>query len=1632
MVFTHKRYWRSVLMLVKDELLDKVVARVREQMTEDQAPQVEEFARQYYGWVDAADLEDRSPIDAYGAALSHWSFAGRREPGERKIRIYNPHFEEHGWQSTHTVVEMVNDDMPFLVDSTRMEINRQGYAIHMILHPVMQVRRDAEGRLIEVLPPDADEEDAISESVIHVEVDRQTEPAVLEDLKGSIEKTLADVQAAVEDWLEMRGRVGDIVSVLEENLPDFEPEDLAEARAFLEWIDDDNFTFLGYREYDLTTQDGEDALCAVEDSGLGILRQTDSGPGSHSFAELPPEVRRLARTPKLLNLTKANSRATVHRPSYLDYIGIKTFDESGEVTGERRFLGLYTFSAYSASVFDIPLVRRKVRYVLQRSSFPEGSHNEKDLVEILEIYPRDELFQISKEELFEIAMGILHLQERQRVRFFVRRDTYGRFFSCLVFVPRDRYNTVIRERMQDILLRAFDGANVEFNVRLSESVLARIHFIIYTKPGENPDYDEEEIEGRIVETTRSWTDNLYDALIEQCGEEQGIELFRKYRDAFSPGYRAGFLPRTAVSDIQRMETLESEDDLGMSLYHPIEEPEDFLGFKLFRLGEQVSLSGILPLLEDMGVEVVDERPHEVKPSGSPPVWIYDFGLVHEAGEQLQTGEVKEIFQEAFARAWRGAVENDGFNRLVLRARLTWREITVLRAYCKYLRQTGSTFSQDYMEDALVNNQHIARLIVDLFEARLDPARQNSAESESGRLKEEIEEALEAVVSLDEDRILRSFLNITLATLRTNYYQSTPDGDAKGHLSFKLDPEKIPGLPRPLPRFEIFVYSPRTEGVHLRGGEVARGGIRWSDRREDFRTEILGLMKAQTVKNAVIVPVGAKGGFVVKRPPAQGGREALQEEVVACYKTLIRGMLDMTDNISGDEIVPPPDVTRYDDDDPYLVVAADKGTATFSDIANGLSAEYDFWLGDAFASGGSVGYDHKEMGITARGAWESVSRHFRELGHDIKAEDFTVVGIGDMSGDVFGNGMLLSRHIKLVGAFNHMHIFLDPDPDPEKSFEERERLFGLPRSSWTDYDEDLISEGGGIFPRTAKSIPLSPQVREMLDVEAESMTPTELINAMLKAEVDLLWNGGIGTYVKASTESNAEVSDRANDVLRVDGEELGCRVVGEGGNLGFTQMGRIEYALLGGKIYMDAIDNSAGVDCSDHEVNIKILLDAIVEAGDMTDKQRNELLASMTDEVGDLVLRDNYQQTQAINQALALAHPMIDVHGRYIHSLEQFGRLDRRLEFLPGDEELGERRSESKGLTAPELAILLSYSKITTYKDLLNSDAPEDPYLSRELERYFPTPLRDRFSEQIHEHRLHRQITATHLTNSLVNRNGPSFVFRLGEETGAAAPDIARAYTAAREIFSMRTLWDGIEALDNRVEARVQTRIMLDARKLVERATRWLLRYRRPPLDIGATISHFSEGAAELSELIPGILLDGDREAMANAAQRLIDANVPPDLAERAANLGPMFSALDITDVANSTGEPLETTAAVYFTLGDRLKLHWLRRHIEALPRDNRWRTLARSALRDDIFNQHALLAAEVLGETPEDKPADERIEAWVEANEGPADRTQQVLTDINSSGTFDLSTLSVALREIRNLITTPDTPPEEVEATART
>lgn len=1600
----------------KAELIDKVVSHVRKKLSQDQVLQVEQFVREYYNRVSPEDLIERSVLDLYGAVLAHWNFVRQRIPGEPKIRVYNPHFEEHGWQSTHTIVEIVNDDMPFLVDSVSMALNRHGLTIHLVIHPVMNLRRDAEGRLIEVLSADAAAGNMISEALLRVEVDRQTAPVVLEEIRADLESVLSDVRKAVEDWAKMREKVKEILAELDKNPLPVGPEEISEAKAFLEWIHDNHFTFLGYREYDLVTEDGEDVLRIIPGSGFGILREASQTSVSRSFAVLPPEVRKLARARQLLIITKANSRATVHRPAYIDYVGIKRFDASGEVIGERRFLGLYTSAAYNMNPHDIPLLRRKVMQVMARSGLRPTRHAGKALMNILETFPRDELFQATEDELVETAMGILHLQERQRIRLFVRRDTYSRFFSCIVYVPRDRYNTELRERIQDILQRVFNGVGLEFTTLLSESMLARIHFVIRTAPGPIPAYDVKEIEAQLIEATRSWKDDLRDALNEKFGEERGNVLFRRYGEAFPAGYREDFSARTAVFDIEHMEALTETGGLSMSFYRPLEETEGVLHFKLFRAQHPIPLSDVLPMLENMGLKVIDERPYEIERREAASIWIHDFGMVHAQGLELEPDQVKGIFHDAFARVWRSEVENDGFNRLVLGAGLTWWETVLLRAYCKYLLQTRIPFSQAYMEQSLAGNPMIARFLVQLFNARFNPTGQKNAEVEAKRLIGKIEEALELVPNLDEDRILRHFLSVIHATLRTNYFQKGQDGQLKPYLSFKFDPSRIPELPLPRPMFEIFVHSPRTEAVHMRGGKVGRGGLRWSDRREDFRTEVLSLMKAQMVKNAVIVPVGAKGGFVVKRPPTGGNRDALIDEGIACYRAFIRGMLDLTDNIVNGKIVPPPDVVRYDDDDPYLVVAADKGTATFSDIANAITKEYNFWLGDAFASGGSTGYDHKKMGITARGVWESVKRHFRELGVDVQNTDFTVVGIGDMSGDVFGNGMFLSRHIKLIAAFNHEHIFLDPNPNPDVSYKERERLFNLPRSSWNDYDPKLISKGGGVFPRTAKSIGLTAEVKKALSIEAEALTPNELMRAVLKAPVDLLWNGGIGTFVKASSETHADVGDRTNDGIRVNANELRCRVICEGGNLGLTQLGRIEYALKGGRINTDFIDNSAGVDCSDHEVNIKILLNAVVANGDMTEKQRNELLAEMTDEVAALVLRDNYRQAQAISIAEAQAPGLLDEHTRFVRSLEKMGKLDRALEYLPSDDVLAERQTAGKGLTRPEISVLLAYSKITLYEELLASDVPEDPYLSSDFECYFPTPLRERFRGDMQSHRLRREIIATHVTNSIVNRMGATFAHQLREEVGASAPDIVRAYAVAREVFNMRGLWADIEALDNRIPANVQIGMMIKGQKLIRRATVWFLRNRRRPLNIAATVSHFAQGVAALVTGIPEPLVASDRTTLKETAKLLVNAGVPVELANRVTSLDAIFPVLDIVEVASTTGLTVEDVAAVYFMLVGRLGLHWLHDQIAALPVENHWQALAKTALHDELYSQQRALAAEVLQMSPKTRNAETRIEAWLTQNRALVEHCLQVLTDLKISGTIELAMLSVALREIRGLV----------------
>jgi glutamate dehydrogenase len=1546
-------------------LTDAVCSRVREQLEGNDAVLAEAFARQLYRWVAPEDVAERDPLDLYGMAIGHFNFARERPPGTPKVRVYNPRFEEHGWQSTHTAVEIVTDDMPFLIDSVSMELNRRGCGVHLIIHPVLAVRRDSGGRLLEILPQaDPLEEGAIGESVIHAEVARQSDPKRLRELEQHLERVIGDVRCAVDDWQAMRGQALEAAGQL--------GRDEAEAAAFLEWLADDNFTFLGYR-------DGDGA-------GLGILRESQEEDPSDG----------LSGDSGVITLTKANKRSTVHRPSYLDFVGV----------GKRCFLGLYTHTAYRENPTKIPILRRRVAGVLERAGFPPGSHNEKGLLEILDTYPRDELFQISEEELFEVAMGILHLGERQRLRLFARRDPFGRFFSLLVFVPRDRFNTENRRRIEAILRTATDASSIDYTTRVSESVLVRLHFVAYVEAGGAPEFDADEVEMMLVAATRSWSDDLEEALLDELGEATGGELFQRYGDAFPAAYRADCVARSALADIMHIEELPETDGLGISLYRPLEAGPRMLRAKLFRAGRPLMLSDVMPLFENMGVQVADERPYPIVPRGRERVWIYDFGLTYSGHGDLGAGGIRESFQDTFVRAWRGEVENDAYNRLVLGSALTWREITVLRAIGKYLRQARITYSDRYVEQALVSHPEIARLLVALFQARFDPRRDDR--EDAAEVAERIGQAIDAVESLDQDQILRMFLGVIEAILRTNYFQTGPT-QAPSHLAIKLDPSELRWLPQPRPRYEIFVYSPRTEGVHLRGGAVARGGIRWSDRREDFRTEVLGLMKAQMVKNAVIVPVGAKGGFVVKRPPEK--REELPEEVVACYQTFICGLLDLTDDIDGGEVVPPANVVRYDGDDPYLVVAADKGTATFSDIANGIALEEGFWLGDAFASGGSTGYDHKKMGITARGAWESVKRHFRELGHDVQTQDFTVVGIGDMSGDVFGNGMLLSRHIRLVGAFNHRHIFIDPNPDAARSFEERTRLFELPGSSWDDYDRDAISRGGGVYDRAAKAVLLSPEAREALGIEQESLKPNELVQGLLRAPVDLLWNGGIGTYVKADAETHADAGDKANDAVRVDASQLRAKVIGEGGNLGVTQRGRIEYALAGGRVNTDAIDNSGGVDCSDREVNIKILLDTVVEAGDLTEKQRNQLLAEMTDAVAALVLRDNYEQTETLSLAEANAASMVHVHQRFIRFLETRRNLDRELEALPDDEEIGERKRDDGGLTRPEVATLLAYSKIDLHEALLESDVPEDPYLSAELERYFPAPLPERFGEEMRSHRLGRQIVATQVVNNMLHGGGTTFAFRLHEETGAPASQIARAYACAREIFEMRPLWAEIENLDNQCDTSVQIELLLEGRRLVERASRWLLGNRPRQLDIAR---HFRPGAMDLYASITRLLSPEDAEPLARRADELREQEVPEDLATRVAALPIMFAALDIVVVADERELDVEHVGAVHFRLGSRLGLHWLRDRIVALPRDNRWRARARAALRDDLYAIHRDITSKLLRSAAPGADPGTLVDAWIESNPA-SERALQTLGDIRSGQSYDLTTLPVAVREMRNL-----------------
>ncbi len=1643
----------------KQLLLDQVSSILDSRLSAERAKLATLYLKFYFRRVPLDDIADVAPVTLATMVSNQLEFLKVRLPGQTLIRIFNPDMENDGWESQHTIIEMVNDDMPFLVDTATLTLSELKLGVHLIIHPVIRFERDEQGHLTAIYQKKREADGKMqgqAESVMQFQVDRKTRPEDLEKIERRLKAAFYDVRMAASDWRAMENKAQDAVSKMPDWAPWVDEKLMWESREFMKWLIDDHFIFLGVRDYKVARKNNRYQLKLVSGSGLGILRETEKTVTSRPLSSLAVEVRKRQNTVPLI-ITKTNARSTVHRAGYLDYIGVLKINENGRTFGERRFLGLFTSQAYRQNAMDTPLVRVKAQRVMDSVILHQGSHAWKTMVHVLESLPRDMLFQADSRELMEIALGVMNLQERLRVRLFIRRERYGRFWSCLVYIPREQFNTENREAIQSILYRALKGERLDYEVRVSASRLALLQVIIRPRQGEEIKPDVPALEQKIVEAVRSWTDELTETLVQKHGEEQGLAFAARFRKAFPAAYREDVSPWVAAFDVVNAAAVDDGEDLRMSLYRPRKRRSGIIRFKLFRKHDPIPLSEVLPILENLGLRIVSERPYELCLSGDESLWIQDFDMITGLQRELDLELIGKLFQEAFKRVLSGDTESDGFNRLVIASQLHWRQVKVLRAYCKYLLQTGIPFSLNYMADTLAKYPAIARLLVELFEASFDPARnqesayrkevrarklarrldvllggddledkglleyihdvvvarEKSREAQVAAISRAFKRSLESVSSLDEDRILRAYFQLIRVTLRTNYFQPDANGEAKEYISFKLDSQAVPDLPLPRPYREIWVFSPQFEGIHLRGGKIARGGLRWSDRREDFRTEVLGLMKAQSVKNTMIVPVGAKGGFVLKRPPEQGDRDALLKEGISCYSKFINGLLDITDNVDEMKVLPPGRVIRRDEDDPYLVVAADKGTATFSDIANGIATEHGFWLGDAFASGGSVGYDHKAMGITARGAWEGVKRHFREMGRDIQREPFTVVGIGDMSGDVFGNGMLLSRHIRLQAAFNHLHIFLDPEPNEKAGLKERRRLFRKNRSGWSDYNRDLISRGGGIYSRLDKTIPLSTEVRQWLGIDDEHLTPNKLIRELLKAPVDLLWNGGIGTYVKASSESHTEVGDLANNSVRINGRDLRCKVISEGGNLGFTQLGRIEFAQAGGKVNTDFIDNSAGVDTSDHEVNIKILLNQVMRAGELDTLSRNELLPEMTDEVAALVLRSNYLQTQAISMMEKFSGSRLGSQQHFISVLEEEGLLNRSLEFLPDDEELTDRRNKGEGMTRPELSVLLSYSKIRLYQQLLASDVPEDPYLSGELIRYFPQPLQDRFVEHMAGHRLKREIIATQVTNSLVNRMGASFTLRMHEDTGAEPAQVAKAYTIARSVFEARKFWLKIEALDNRVDTDLQMSALLKMWSLLRQATRWLLNLPGTDLDIQEMVDRLAPGMKALKRSAQKTLSADDLLTLNGQIKQYMDGNFPRMLATRTAMLDYVFPALDVVEIAVRRETDVERVAKVFSGLSVALNLRWLMRQVESLEVLGQWHAQARANLRDELFTQHNHLVERILQATGDET---DPVAAWIEANRAHVQRPMDMMHDMRNSSEMDYATIAVAIRSLARLV----------------
>ncbi len=1525
------------------------------------------------------------------AARAHLELARERVPGEPLVRVRDP---QPAGTPGGPVVEVVTDDMPFLVQSLLSGVARAGGEAQRVIHPIVVVRRDADGGLVEVLtdadpasPPDG----ATVESWAHLDLaPGDVDP---ERLARELRTALREVREVVEDRDAMLAAAGRIADSLPSQAPPGATARPGDVARLLRWLADDHMTFLGYRHY--TAADGE--LVPDPDSGLGVLRRDEPG------RRLAPRVVTTPGEPDLLVITRANDASPL-RPEHPYYVAVAEVDAAGRLIGEHRFLGLLTVPAVHESVLDIPVIERRVRDAIRRAGFPLESYSGQQMLEVISDLPREELFSAGVDRLHDTAVGVLSMSGRRAVRLFLRPDPYRRFVSCLVYLPRDRYTTSSRLAMADVLRERLGGTGVDHTARVSAAPLALVQFTVHAAedaPGFGA-VDVAALQDELTEAVRTWDDRLTSV----ADGSAAAALLPGVPEA----YKAAVDPAAAVEDLERISALSGAGDFSVRLH-----PAAVTGtrrFSLYLAGAPATLTAVLPVLQQLGLDVLDERPSEfVRPDGLR-CWLYEFGVrVDEATRAALDGrdeaDVERGFCAAFSAAWRGDAETDRYSALVLRAGLPWREVAVLRAYARYARQLGSPYGPQYMADTLLAQPAVARALLGVFRARFDPAVTERERAELAALAE-ARALIDAVTGLDADRILRGYLAMITATLRTNWFRERP------FFSFKIDPSGVPDMPAPRPKFEIFVYSPRVEGVHLRFGAVARGGLRWSDRPQDYRTEILGLVKAQAVKNAVIVPVGAKGGFFVRAATPDPA------EVEACYRIFISGLLDVTDNLVDGATVPPPDVVRHDGDDSYLVVAADKGTARFSDTANEVAASYGFWLGDAFASGGSVGYDHKAMGITAKGAWESVKRHFRELGVDTQAQEFTVVGVGDMSGDVFGNGMLLSPHIRLLAAFDHRHVFVDPTPDAAASFAERERMFALPRSSWDDYDRTLISAGGGVWPRTAKSVPVGPEMRAALGLpdETVALSPPDLIAAILRAPADLLWNGGIGTYVKATSESHADAGDKANDAVRANGAELRVKVVGEGGNLGLTQKGRIEFARAGGKINTDAIDNSAGVDCSDHEVNIKILLDRLVAAGELARADRNVVLAEMTDEVAELVLADNRDQNAVLGIARAHAPQMVSVHGRLTTDLVARHGLVRELEVLPDDAGFAALEAAGQGLSSPELATLLAHTKLDLTAQVLATDLPDVPAFAGRLPEYFPRAVRQRFPAAVTGHPLRREIVTTMLVNEMVDGAGMTYVFRLGEELSASATDAVRAYAVATTVFDLPALWSDLRAPS--VPTAVADEVVLETRRLLDRASRWFLTNRPQPLAVGAETARFAATVRALRAELPGLMRGRELDVVQDRSRQLATAGLGAECALRSAALMYGYGLLDVVELvelAERDREPREPreVAALYYALSEHLSIDLALTSVSALERGDRWHALARLALRDDLYGSLRAITLDALREAVPGTPVDDAIAQWEQANASRLVRARAALYEVGTSQRLDLATLSVVSRQLRGL-----------------